>query len=346
MIARLVNLVADKHGLSENSRHLYKVAMTRFTKYMGGMPQALFATREEADAWIGCLKAQSPSSARTYSSCVSAMFGHLHADGIVDWNPFEEAGLLPSTRGISDYSEAVTLAEVRAIIDHAIEVGHSPDSTAGQVMVAVVALLHARYCLPYSSISELRIADYRPGPSFGVIAWRNLQSKETCYQELDGKTSGCLDRYLASRGRVLDDDPLFARCNGKNKGGFYTTNLIMQKAAALYRKAGVSVGKRNMKLAAVRLAAESGANVAEISNITSSISLNMAYVASREQAKTPAAELWNRLNMEMDRKAPIATGSVSVRHVEEVLGAASGCETIEFTVTAAGKLVLSVPDAR
>lgn len=341
-VKRLIQAMGEDKGLAECTKHSYAVALRNLCAFMGGFEAAIFVTREDASTWVEKLRQTSDVTAQNYARSASAVFTYLCEQGVLDENVFK--GLLPAPHpGLNKpYSEAVSLPEIRRILSYTSQVGEDPVSTPTKVTTAALALLHVRYCIPYSSLSNMRVSDYRSDCSRSAVSWRNTRTGVTEYTELDSDVSSCIDRTLSFRGSLSEDDYLFTHYVGKNKGGKIRADCLRERVGRFYREAGVSVGRRNLKLAAVQLAANTGAGMAEVYNLNSSMGLPMAYKTTRDVARKSVAELWNSIGIEFDDKLPIAKGVVSVQELREALDLVAGIEHVRFEVAFDGRLSFSV----
>ena len=340
LFRKVMSLVAEERSLKPGTADAYASTLRSFSKYMGGVERVLGATASEALEWIESVRDSSnESNAYYHARRASAIFNALVSTRIVEENPFPY--VLKATKHYERkplYEDAVTLPEIKAIIDHAESLALGELSSIGQIKSGVAALLHVKYCIPLSGIASMRMRDYVKTAADSILSWSSIRPAETCLTVLDRTTARCLDRLISYRRDAGPEDPILAQPRGRNRGGFYNAGNIRCIASRVYKEAGVHVGNRNLKVAAARLAAEAGANAAEIKGITSSISSRLAHTVAKEQIRMDAFEIWDRLDMELDRKVPIARGFVSVAKLREAIEAAGDADSIDFAVTASGKL--------
>lgn len=340
----IVGAVAEKEGLSHETKRGYTVALRSFAKHVGSLSEALCATDADARSWAAELEVSSVHTAHQYVAKASALFNHLMEDGIVFSNPFKEVETVRPDSGKSGYKDPVSAPEIRKIVGHAMKVGRDPTSSDLEVTAAAVVLLHVKYFIPFSSLAALSMGDYRFEDSVGVLSWWNNMSKQACIVELDKHDVECLNRCLSKRGETQEEDPLFAVEKGRNVDCRIDAKTLSQRAHLLYADAGVAIGHRSLRLGVLNMALDENSTISEVVSISSNIGMGLAYSVTKDRAQRSACEMWNKLGDNINSEIPIVQGFVSVRDVKDALDMAGDLPKIAFTVTAQGDLMFSLPE--
>lgn len=117
------------------------------------------------------------------------------------------------------------------------------------------------------------------------------RSEKDAFVKLTQPVIEALQAYLAMRGQVNENEPLFASCSKRNRGGRLTTRTISSIAKTSMRKAGYNsrrLSAHSLRHSAATLAISAGMPLQEVSEFLrhSDISITMVYVHSLARLKS------------------------------------------------------------
>ena len=107
-------------------------------------------------------------------------------------------------------------------------------------------------------------------------------SAKDAFVKLAEPVKQAIDEYLSARGHVSDNEPLFASCSRRNKGGRLTTRTISQVCKSTMIHAGYNSHRltaHSLRHSAITLALMAGQALDDVSAFArhSSVSITMVY---------------------------------------------------------------------
>jgi site-specific recombinase XerD len=187
---------------SERTRQTYKIAWRQFMNFSGVTPPD--ATADHLIAWTKAMRDRSYSQAtiNVKLSAVSSFYEFVRKRGLIALNPAATV----KRESVTPYGKA-TVLDTDAGDDLRLIASIETETEQGKRDRAILLLLLSR-ALRVGSVAGLRVDDVRRvGDKTFVTV--DLKGGETQELQIAPETAAAIEDYLAMRGDLAADDPLF-----------------------------------------------------------------------------------------------------------------------------------------
>lgn len=230
--------VASRHG-SDNTCKTYRNTTLRLVKYfaVNGITQP---TTADFDAYINTLRTagKSASTLRLYSTVGKLFFAFLEKQGIYR-DVTKDAAPLKLRKSLTHNKKALTDAQAKRLL--AAVKGDDEIARRDRCIIALALCTGLRTC----EISRANVKDFQQDVGYWTLAVQGkgrLTADETV--KVAPAVAELINAYLALRGNVQDDEPLFisASHNVKWTANSYGRRLSEQSVGKMIRSYMIKVG--------------------------------------------------------------------------------------------------------
>ena len=264
--------------VSSASVHTYTFGVNRFLKYLSDN-RIVQPTRETVLMYKKALaeKHCKPATIALYLSAVRRFFTWLESEGLY---PNITAGVKSPKQSTGHKKDAFSSSQLKSIMQ-----GFNRETLEGKRNYAIFALIAAcglRTC----EVIRADIGDIREvyGEYCLFIQGKGKAGKDE-FVKLSEPVMNALREYLAERGNVEDDMPLFASCSKRNRGQRLTTRTI----SGICKKAMQSAGFDSKRLTAhslrhssITIALLNGASLQEVQAFARHSNINTTLIYAHD----------------------------------------------------------------
>ncbi len=257
----LINSFVQALDRRETTKETYLKALREFAKWLGGnSPVGL--TSHDIQRYRDFLvsKNLSSTSLSTYLTSVRRFYDYLISIDLVTENPAKR--IRGSGRPQRHLREPLTKDEVENLLS-AIDIS-SPVGLRDWAMINLMV----RCGLSEIEIVRANVVDIKvKGGKQVIFVQGKSKDKKDEYVILTPPAQEALEKYLESRGKVSEDEPLFWGVGNRAKGGRITTRAIRERVNHHLKLAGIKrkgITPYSLRHTAALLAIEGGAAVTEV----------------------------------------------------------------------------------
>lgn len=275
--------------VSHSSVHTYSFGVRRFIQFLNeysiNMP-----TRETVLMYKKALAERNckPSTVALYLSALRRFFAWLESEGLY---PNITAGVKSPKQDTGHKKDALSSTQLKSIMQ-----GINRETLEGKRNYAIFALIAA--CgLRTVEVIRANVGDIREvyGEYCLYVQGKGRNTKSE-FVKLAQPVIEAIREYLAERGNVEDDMPLFASCSKRNKGQRLTTRTISGVCKDAMKSAGYNSTRltaHSLRHSAVTIALMTGASLQEVQAFARHSNLNTTMIYSHEV---------NRLKSQVENK--------------------------------------------
>lgn len=273
--------------LSESTQRVYRTALTHFIAWWLGDASHFPYSTELIRAYRESLQDRrlKPRSQRLYLSAIRHFFGYLVEAGVAAWNPAE---LVPGPSVKEGHTRLpMSVEEARRLL------ATFPETHPLGLRDKAIAYLMLKTGIREIELLRANIEDYqRVGDDWVLMLQGKGRHDKTEFVVLVDEVRQLLDRYLMTRGPLLEGMPLFTT-GGTRPGERLaprTLRVILQKAlmaAGLKRR---TITGFSLRHTAATLALEGGASLRELQSMLrhASIKTTQLYLHDLHRLKSGA----------------------------------------------------------
>jgi len=268
----------------ETTKETYFKALREFAKWLqGNSPKGL--TSQDIQRYKDYLvsKDLSPTSLSTYLTSVRRFYDYLISIELVAENPAKR--IRGSGRPQRHLRSPLTHDEVKKLLD-AIDVS-SPVGLRDWAMINLMV----RCGLSEIEIVRASVGDIKvKGGKQVVFVQGKSKDRKDEYVILTSPAQEALEKYLESRGKPKEDEPLFWGVGNRAKGERITTRAIRERVNHYFKVAGIKrkgITPYSLRHTAALLAIEGGAAVSEVKQMLrhKTIDSTLVYFEESEELK-------------------------------------------------------------
>jgi integrase/recombinase XerC len=257
----LINEFISALDRRETTKETYFKALREFAKWLGGKSPVTLST-DDVQKYKDFLvsKNLSPTSLSTYLTSVRRFYDHLISKGVVTHNPAKR--VRGSGRPHRHLRAPLTPDEVIALLG-AID----RTSTVGERDWAMINLM-VRCGLSEIEIVRANVEDIKAkGGKQVIFVQGKSKDKKDEYVILTPQAQEVIERYLETRGKPKEDEPLLWGVGNRAKEERITTRAIRERVNYYLRLTGIKrrgITPYSLRHTAALLAIEAGAAVSEV----------------------------------------------------------------------------------
>ena len=298
-------VIVNKEGIAPLSSVISSTVITRFTEFLDISEITLKAYRSGIKQFITFLTLQNithlnretvimfkkalitngakPSTVALYLSALRRFFAWCEAEGLCE---NIAAGVKSPKQERGHKRDALSGAQIKSCIN-----GINRDSLQGRRDYAVF-LLMSTCGLRTIEVSRANVGDIQSVQGTACLFVRGKgRADKGEFVKLSEPMLQAIREYLSERGQVSGEEPLFASCSRRNKGGRLTTRTISAIAKQAMKLAGYDSRRltaHSLRHSAATLAIQAGMPLQEVSEFMrhSSINVTMIYVHSVNRLKS------------------------------------------------------------
>lgn len=284
--AAVLRAYLEELDASEKTRATYGRALKQYAGWLEGQGVALdHTTRAHVMAYKRHLEeTRAAATVNAYLVAVRSLYSWLNARTGYPNVAEGVKGLKKAAQGSKD---ALTASQARDVL------AAPADGEKGLRDHAMVSLM-IRRGLRTIEVSRANVGDLRQvgGKAVLYVQGKGHSAKDD-FVVLGDECERAIRSYLKERGRVADDEPLFAGVGNRNAGGRMTTRAISRVAKEAMKEQGIDSPRltaHSMRHTAVTLALVGGATVQEAQAMArhASVSTTMIYAHNLEKLEARA----------------------------------------------------------
>jgi integrase/recombinase XerC/integrase/recombinase XerD len=280
----LINRFIEALDRRETTKETYLKALREFAKWLGDAPP-LGLTPHDIQRYKDFLlsKKLSPTSLSTYLTAIRRFYDYLVSVELVTENPAKR--IKGSGRPQRHLRAPLTPDEVKALLDVI-----DPSSPVGLRDWAMINLM-VRCGLSEIEIVRANVGDIKvKGGKQVVFVQGKSKDKKDEYVILTPPAQEAVEKYLETRGKPKEDEPLFWGVGNRAKGERITTRAIRERVNHYLKLAGIKrkgITPYSLRHTAALLAIESGAAVSEVKQMLrhKTVDSTLVYFEEAEELK-------------------------------------------------------------
>ena len=264
--------------VSSASVHTYTFGVNKFLKYLT-VNRIVQPTRESVLMYKKAFaeKHCKPATIALYLSAVRRFFTWLESEGLY---PNITAGVKSPKQSTGHKKDAFSSSQLKSIMQ-----GFNRETLEGKRNYAIFALIAAcglRTC----EVIRADIGDIREvyGEYCLFIQGKGKAGKDE-FVKLSEPVMNALREYLAERGNVEDDAPLFASCSKRNRGQRLTTRTISGICKKAMQGAGFDSKRltaHSLRHSSITIALLNGASLQEVQAFARHSNINTTLIYAHD----------------------------------------------------------------
>lgn len=264
----------------------YTKGIKRLAEYCAAKNILNFSRESLLEYRLYLSKKYAPTTANLYLTAAKLFFSFLKVEGYINDNPAERVKGFKVVAGHKkDSLSADAVKKILGSFDTSTEKG-----LRDKAMFALMTTAGLRTI----EIIRADVGDIieRDGKKFLLVQGKARDSKDEVVRIVDGVYKMIQD-YLAERGNISDDTPLFASCANRNYGDRMTTTSISRIIKTALKNAGYNSRRltaHSLRHTAATVSLKSGATLREVQQVLrhTSIVITQIYLHELDRANNTA----------------------------------------------------------
>jgi len=285
---KYIDKFIDSLSGSSATKGTYKRALKGFTKWLNSTKGFGFRQYdvERYKKYLVEERGLSMVSISTYLTSIRRLFNYFKNNGWIDENPASKVkgGPRPSDHSKA-YFNSKDAMHLLASIDTSTPIGLRDFAMINLMLRCGLREIELQRC----DVGDLQV---KTGQIVLYVQGKGETIKNH-FVVLTDKAHKAVTDYLASRGPIKDEDPLFGGIGNRSKGNRMTTRAIREAITRCIKASGLhykNISPNSLRHTAALLALEGGAPVSAVKNMMrhGDINTTMIYVRERERIENAA----------------------------------------------------------